>query len=159
VIQVTLFGIATTGVLPTKRSRKVFGPTGNAKALKPSLLSLTSLLQRLGRLPGSRKWRQVIALISGGAGVRDVAAATSAAAENQMIDASNDPAVKHSVWLLTQIPIAAKQDDFSTELKKLGLRVSEHPTLIEVVTFPRLGTHGGRNPPYPCPLGRARPVV
>jgi hypothetical protein len=51
----------------------------------------------LGRLSGSRKWRQVIALISGGADVQDVAAATSAAAESQMIDdASKRPAVKHA---------------------------------------------------------------
>ena len=89
--------------------------------------------QHLGRLPGLRKWRQVIALISGGADVQDVAAATSAAAESQMIDASNDPAVKHAVWLLTQIPIAAKQEDFASELRKLGLNVSERPSLIQVV--------------------------
>ena len=87
----------------------------------------------LGRLSGSRKWRQVIALISGGADVQDVAAATSAAAESQMIDASNDPAVKHAVWLLTQIPIAAKQEDFASELRKLGLNVSERPPLIQVM--------------------------
>jgi hypothetical protein len=72
--------------------------------------------------------------MSGGADVQDIAAATSLAAESQMFDASNDPAVKHAVWLLTQIPIAAKQDDFSAELKKLGLQVSDCPTLIEVVT-------------------------
>jgi hypothetical protein len=87
----------------------------------------------LGRLPGSRKWRQVIALISGGADVQDVAAATSAAAERQMIDVSNDPAVKHAVWLLTQIPIAAKQEDFASELRTLGLNVSDRPSLIQVV--------------------------
>jgi hypothetical protein len=88
----------------------------------------------LGRLPGSRKWRQVIALISGGADVQDVAAATSAAAESQMIEARNDPAVKHAVWLLTQIPVAAKQEDFASELRKLGLRVGDRPSLIQVVT-------------------------
>jgi hypothetical protein len=90
--------------------------------------------QRLGRLPGSRKWQQVVDLISGGADVRLVAAATSAAAESSMIDASNDPAVKRAVWLLTQIPIAARKADFPTELRKLGLSVGDHPTLIEVVT-------------------------
>ena len=88
--------------------------------------------QHLGTLPGSRKWRQVIDLISGGADVQDVAAATSAAAENQMADASNDAAVKHAVWLLTQIPIAARQEDFASELRKLGLRVGDRPSLIEV---------------------------
>ena len=80
-----------------------------------------------------KKWRQVIALIIDGADVQDVPAATSAAADSQMIDASNDPAVNHAVWLLTQIPIAAKQEDFASELRKLGLNVSERPSLIQVV--------------------------
>ena len=61
--------------------------------------------QHLGNLPRSRKWRQVVDLISGGADVQEIAAATSAAAEHQMIDASNDPGVKHAMWLLAQIPI------------------------------------------------------
>jgi hypothetical protein len=71
-------------------------------------------------------------LINGGAEVRDVAAATSAAAESQMIDASDDATVKHAVWLLTQIPIAARNPDFCLELKKIGLKVSEQPTLLEI---------------------------
>jgi hypothetical protein len=90
--------------------------------------------QHLGTLPGSRRWRQVIELISGGADVQDVAAVTSAAAERQMADASNDPAVKHAVWLLTQIPTAARKSDFAAELRKLGLRVGDRPTLLEVAT-------------------------
>jgi hypothetical protein len=90
--------------------------------------------QHLGTLPRSRRWREVIDLISGGANVQNVAAATSAAAEHQMLDASDDPAVKHSVWLLTQIPTAARNADFAVELRKLGFRVSDHPTLLEVAT-------------------------
>jgi hypothetical protein len=106
--------------------------------------------QRLGRLSGSRKWRQVVALISGGADVRDIAAATSAAAESQMIDASNDPAIRHAVWLLTQIPIAARRANFALELKKLGLLVSERPTLMEIAAAmaesvdQRVASAGGR---------------
>jgi hypothetical protein len=90
--------------------------------------------QHLGTLPGSRKWRQVVHLISAGADVQDVAAATSAAAEQQMADASNDPAVKHAVWLLTQIPTAARKDNFASELRRLGLRVTDNPTLLEIAT-------------------------
>jgi len=90
--------------------------------------------QHLGTLPRSRKWRQVVQLISGGADVQDVAAATSAAAEQQMADASNDPAVKHAVWLLTQIPTAARKEDFASELRKHGLRVGDRPTLLEIAT-------------------------
>jgi hypothetical protein len=88
--------------------------------------------QHLGTLPQSRKWREVVRLISGGADVQDVAAATSAAAEQQMTNASNDPAVKHAVWLLTQIPTAARKDDFTSELRRLGLRVSDNPTLLQI---------------------------
>jgi hypothetical protein len=90
--------------------------------------------QHLGSLPGSRKWRQVVQLISGGADVQDVASATSAAAERQMADASNDPAVKHAVWLLTQIPTAARKEDFVSELRNLGLRVGDRPTLLEIAS-------------------------
>ncbi len=90
--------------------------------------------QHLGTLSRSRKWREVIELISGGANVQSVAAATSAAAEQQMLDARDDPAVKHAVWLLTQIPTAARKEDFAVELRKLGFRVSDHPTLLEVAT-------------------------
>jgi hypothetical protein len=106
--------------------------------------------QHLGTLPTSRKWRQVVELISGGADIKDVAAATSAAAENQMTDASNDPAVRQAIWLLTQIPIAARQEDFASQLRKLGLIVSDTPTLIEVATAMadavdrHVGRSGGR---------------
>jgi hypothetical protein len=88
--------------------------------------------QHVGTLPGSRKWRQVVQLISGGADVAELAAATSAAAENQMVDASNDSAVRRAVWLLTQIPFAARQVDFASELRRLGLRVGDQPTLFEI---------------------------
>jgi hypothetical protein len=71
-------------------------------------------------------------MISGGVDVAAIAAATSAAAERQMTDASNDQAVKHSVWLLTQIPAAARKNDFAAELRALGLQVSKQPTLMEV---------------------------
>jgi hypothetical protein len=90
--------------------------------------------QHLGTLSRSRKWREVIELISGGANVQSVAAATSAAAEQQMLDASDDPAVKHAVWLLTQIPTAARKEDFAVELRKLGFRISDRPTLLEIAT-------------------------
>jgi hypothetical protein len=76
----------------------------------------------------------VVDLIGAGGNVKDVAAATSRAAEQQMSDASNDPVVKHSVWLLTQIPTAAAKEDFAVELRRLGLPVADGPTLLEIVT-------------------------
>jgi hypothetical protein len=90
--------------------------------------------QHLGRLPQTRKWRQVVQLIASGADVQDVAAATSAAAEQQMADASNDPAVQHAVWLLAQIPTAARKENFAAQLRTLGVLVGDRPTLLEIAT-------------------------
>src|SRR4051812_18553579 len=90
--------------------------------------------QRLGTLSRSREWQQVIALLSNGANLEAIAAAASRAAETSMIDASADPAVRFPFWLLTQIPLAAREDDFASALRRLGIRVSSDPSLAEVTS-------------------------
>src|SRR3981189_1121756 len=91
--------------------------------------------QRLGVLPRSRAWQQVIALIKEGADVELIAATTSRAAETSMIDASADPAVRHSLWLLTQIPLAARQDNFAAALGRLGLfSLPAQPSIADVTS-------------------------
>ncbi len=89
--------------------------------------------QKLGNLPRTRRWDQVVGLIAAGAAVVDVAAATSRAAEASMPNVSGDPAVRFSFWLLTQIPLAARDLDFAGALRRLSLSVSENPSLEEVV--------------------------
>lgn len=88
---------------------------------------------RLGTLPQSRKWRQVVDELNLGAGVEMVAASAASAAEASLQGASNDPAFLHSFWLLTQIPLAARGPAFTEELRGLGLQVREQPSLIDVV--------------------------
>jgi hypothetical protein len=107
--------------------------------------------QHLSTLPRTRSWQRVVALIGGGAPIDAVAAETSRAAESQMIDASNDPTVSHSFWLLTQLPTAARDDgEFAINLRKLGLLVAGRPSLFDIVTAlsdaldRRLDNHGGR---------------
>jgi hypothetical protein len=90
--------------------------------------------QRLGSLPQSKKWRHVVALISGGADIDDIAAATSAAAELSMMAAANDPSVRTAFFLLTQIPLAARGQHFVPELRALGLKLSDQPSLVEIVS-------------------------
>src|SRR5207249_1111370 len=90
--------------------------------------------QHLGVLPRSKDWQQVIALLSEGANLEDIAAAASRAAETSMIDASGDPAVRHAFWLLTQIPLASRRDDFERALRTLGLRVPAQPSLAEITS-------------------------
>ena len=55
--------------------------------------------QRLGTLPRSKLWRDVVELIEHRVDVEEVAAATSLAAEQSMIDASQDAAVQHAFYL------------------------------------------------------------
>lgn len=88
--------------------------------------------QRLGILPRTRKWKTVIALIAGGADAEQVAAATSEAAERELQGAAQDPAFVHAFWLLTQIPLAARQPDFARALQNLGLEVDDQPSVIDI---------------------------
>ena len=87
---------------------------------------------RLGELPRTRKWQQVIALIGAGASVAQLANATMAAAERGLRFAAGDPGLVETIWLLTQIPLAARSDDFAAALRHTGLDVSDTPSLMEV---------------------------
>jgi hypothetical protein len=88
---------------------------------------------RLKDLPRSRKWRQVVALIEGGADAPQVANATIDAAEKALSVAAEDPGLVETVWLLTQLPVAARSDDFVRALRAVGLEVSAAPSLMEIV--------------------------
>ncbi|MFC3205619.1 hypothetical protein [Aquamicrobium soli] len=90
--------------------------------------------QHLLVLPRSKVWKQVVGLISGGANAEAIAGAVSEAAECSMIDASNDVGVQHAFWLLTQLPLAARGNEFSKQLTELGVKVGPDPTLIEITS-------------------------
>ncbi|MEP9390551.1 hypothetical protein [Mesorhizobium sp. KR9-304] len=49
-----------------------------------------------------------------------------------MIDASDDEVVRQSFFLLTQIPIAARADDFPKALRRVGIAVGDDPGLVEL---------------------------
>src|SRR3954462_14202421 len=80
---------------------------------------------RLGVLPKSQKWQQVIEELRLGSEVNTVAAAAADAAEARFQRASNDPAFLHAFWLLTQIPLAARGPAFAAS----GLRSQINPAL------------------------------
>jgi len=88
---------------------------------------------RLGDLPRTRKWQQVVALIEGGAGTAQVANATMRAAERGFRLAAEDKGVVETIWLLTKLPLAAKSEDFASALRNVGLEVSDTPGLMEIV--------------------------
>jgi hypothetical protein len=88
---------------------------------------------RLGDLPRTRKWSQVVGLIEGGAGMVQVASATINAADKGLGVAAKDKGVVETIWLLCQLPLAARSDNFAQALRDCGLSVSDSPGLMEIV--------------------------
>ncbi len=89
---------------------------------------------RLGKLPTSRKWKDVVAFLT--AGDVDVSALANAifkAAETALKRATQDPAFVEVCWLLIKIPQAAKSEDFAAALKELGIEAPSGPSLLDVV--------------------------
>ena len=84
-------------------------------------------------LPSSKKWRQVVDLVKLGADSSQVASATITAAERGLKLAGKDPGLIETVWLLTQIPSAARSGHFVDNLRKLGLDVGDSPGFMDIV--------------------------
>lgn len=87
---------------------------------------------RIGRLPRTRQWKEVVDLVGAGASAAAVAGATLDAADQELGDAPSDPGLLRSFWLLTQLPDAARREDFGAALRELGLKVGDQPSLAEL---------------------------
>jgi len=87
---------------------------------------------RLGILPKSRKWNQLVNELRLGADIDQIAASAANAAEASLQAASNDPAFLHAFWLLTQVPLAARGPEFAQNLRRLGLEIRNQPGLMDV---------------------------
>ena len=88
---------------------------------------------RLGDLPKSREWDHVVNLLTDGAGVAELADAVAIAAEDQLISARGDPVLANTIWLLTQLPLAARTDRFAAELTALGFGEGSELSLLNIV--------------------------
>jgi hypothetical protein len=87
---------------------------------------------RLGILPMTRRWKEVIQLIAEGAEVSKIADATMFAADKALERMSSDPGFAHAAWLLTQLGVAAKQGDPKAHLENAGISVPPHASLADV---------------------------
>ena len=80
---------------------------------------------RHGRLPQSRKWRQVVALLDAGASEGQVAAAAADASQTALKMAAGDPLFLVVLETLAELPLVARGPGFAGEMVRLGLRVPE----------------------------------
>lgn len=89
---------------------------------------------RLGSLPDTPRWRRVVDLLAeGDVDVGPIADATIHAAETGLERASVDEGLRHSLWLLTQLTIAARAQDFALALRARGIEAPSKPSLFELV--------------------------
>ena len=85
---------------------------------------------RLKTLPKTRYWGQVVELLDEGATVTEIATASARAADKALSNAASDPALRHVVWLLTQLPAAARDPNFVDSLNTLGIHTRAAPSLM-----------------------------
>jgi hypothetical protein len=96
---------------------------------------------RLGAIPKTRKWDEVVEQIAGQGLTGDVvpaaenlgaiAAHTLDAAQKGLSNAANDPGVLYTYYLLTQVALASRTDDWEAALGKLDIRLSSDSTVFD----------------------------
>lgn len=89
---------------------------------------------RLGEIPKTRQWNEVVGLISLGANPQQIANATIRAAEQNFKDVSEDRGLVEALWLLMQLPSAARSEDFAQTLRECGFQLEHPPNLMELLS-------------------------
>lgn len=84
---------------------------------------------RLGPLPRSRKWKEVIGLIAAGAGAAQIANGIIRAAEAGLMAVAHHTGLVEALWSLTQLAQAAREQNFAAGLRARGFNVPDNPTL------------------------------
>lgn len=102
---------------------------------------------RLGQLPQTRKWRDVVELVATGADVPQVANATIKAAESAFSFVSEDSGYNQAVWLLTQLGLAASKENPLEYLRSQGVDIPDNTSLpgIVVALTDSLDKHSAAN--------------
>jgi hypothetical protein len=88
---------------------------------------------RLGRLPNTLGWQNVVGLIAIGGDVAQIADATMAAADRGLQLAFDDRGFCHVMWLLSKLALAARQADFSGALYDVGMHCPSEPGMFDIV--------------------------
>jgi hypothetical protein len=77
---------------------------------------------RLGRLPKTRAWVQVVDLLETNVdNIPEVSRATLKAARAQLERLGADPVISYCFWLLTRVTWFARGEDFATRLVEIGI--------------------------------------
>lgn len=87
----------------------------------------------LGVLPKTRKWQDVVALISAGATDAAIISASARAAEKDLLNAAYDPVFVEAVRLLAVVPVAARGEDFGQSLRDHDVACGSTPEVFGII--------------------------
>ena len=95
--------------------------------------------QRLGTIPTTRKWNAVVERLvaSGdpaGQDVNDIAALTLDAAATAFEKAKGDLGLHYTFYLLTQIVLAARENDWNSRLAELGIKLNADASIFDLTS-------------------------
>lgn len=89
---------------------------------------------RLGRLPKTIKWKQVVqSLAYSGSSLSEIVSLTSQASEKVLTSSKYIDGLAHCYWLFTNIAQASRSDNFINELNQIGLNLSEQDSGINIL--------------------------
>lgn len=89
---------------------------------------------RLGSLPHSRNWKEVVALLSDCADVDAIASASQKAMGDALKGAGQLPDFREVTYMLAMLPLVARGPEFLEDARALDLNFEQEPTLLELST-------------------------
>jgi hypothetical protein len=89
---------------------------------------------RIGTLPKTREWREVVDFIANGANVAAVADKALVAAQKALLTTKGDLGFREAVHLLAQLGAAARSEDPAAHLEGLGVELRDGYSAVDLVT-------------------------
>ncbi len=90
---------------------------------------------RLGRLPKTRRWVDVVELLDASPeDAAGIAAGVVVAADQRLKELGSDPSLGYCFWLLTRIAWASREPDFQQTLSKLGIEASSDTSVLAFIS-------------------------
>jgi hypothetical protein len=90
---------------------------------------------RLGRLPKTRQWKQVVQLLDDSPeDAALIAASVVNVADHQLRELATDQSLVYCFWLLTRISWASRSQDFQESLSQLGIEVESQTPVLSLVS-------------------------
>lgn len=80
--------------------------------------------QRIGTLPATRRWAEVVALLSGGAAAPDIASAIARATNSDIERIKRSETLRLVTQLMVALPLAARTRDFVAAAGEMGVEVA-----------------------------------